>query len=78
MADFLKDVENMEERMEKLLSDREFLVAVLADLAEKLRKDGRLLKDDRTVFLPANADDWSKREMPTLLELLEGYVEERR
>lgn len=56
--------------------DHRFLVAVLTDIRNELRDAGQVLAGDRLIF----QEDGSSRldaDMPTLLELLDGYIAER-
>jgi len=55
-----------------LEEDHAFLVAVLTDIRNKLKKDGKLLAGDRQVF-----QEKFDADMPTLLETLDGYIDER-
>lgn len=59
-----------------LESDHAFLVAVLSDICDVLARDGQVMADDRLIFRD-NSSAEVDPDMPTLLELLEGYVAER-
>lgn len=56
-----------------LEEDHAFLVAVLTDIRNKLKQSGKVLATDRTIFLTGKPDP----HMPTLLDLLDGYIAER-
>lgn len=58
-----------------LEQDHAFLVAVLTDMRAVLKRDGQLRADDRVIFQEGILNHDAK--MPTLLELLDGYVKER-
>ena len=67
-------VRKMEAELERLRFDHGFLVAVLDEMAVKLECTGKLEAGDRHVF---NYREPYEPDMPTLLELLRGYVTER-
>jgi hypothetical protein len=57
-----------------LEEDNAFLLAVLTDIRNKLAKDGKLLAGDRTVFC---LEPIAGMQAPTLLDQLNGYIDER-
>jgi hypothetical protein len=60
--------------LDTLEEDHAFLVAVLTDIRNKLAKDGKLMAGDRTVF---HVEPIAGIQPPTLLDQLNGYVDER-
>ena len=65
------------DRLHRADEDRKFLLAVIGDMARKLRATGRLSANDRRIFGLPDMTRADIRDMPTLLELLEGYYKER-
>lgn len=68
MAKFPKD--------RTLEEDHAFLMAVLSDIRNELRDSGQVLAGDRLIFQDDGGGHLDP-EMPTLLELLDGYIAER-
>lgn len=56
-----------------LEEDHRYLVALLTDIRNELKRSGKILATDRTVFMAGKPDP----EMPTVLESLDGYIAER-
>lgn len=75
----LQEVLKERSELERLVEDHRFLVGLVTELAGKLGRKGKLLAGDRRIFQerPDGTCEYYDPDMPTLLELLQGYAEER-
>lgn len=65
-----KDFEN------RLIDENTRMKALLLDIHAHLKAGKNLTPDDKRVFLPADADKWSKDNMPGACDLIGAALQE--